>query len=286
MICPSCQKDVTVTEQNYGALYTCDQCQAVYFINFEGQAEYGEVPDTISPEMLSGGAGESVSAAQDRNSQIDSQINQADADPAFAFNEFSSEPLPPTDADETPSEPFAASLEPLIDTINVVSVDAPLEGGLPGELHGLQGDVPADIAADSVPAEVGELSSVDPAVSDDWSVTPEGNPFESAADPAAAVTNSFSQVAQEISDFGNTEVHLAGMNYDLHISGLDTQETMRLFKEAIEDSKFGWDAADLMKTVRNGQIRFQRLSPVKAYILAKRLQFLDIEKKWKQNVLS
>lgn len=239
MICPSCQKDVTVTEQNYGALYTCDQCQAVYFINFEGQAEYAEVPASFEPS-----------------------------------------------ADAMPADPFAGSLEPLIDTVNVVSVDAPLEGGLPDELHALTTDA-AESTDSEPPIMPSDLSSEAAETPADWSVSEGVNPFETVQEPTVpAADNSFSQVAREISDFGNAEVHLAGMNYDLQISGLDTQETMRLFKEAIEDSKFGWDAGDLMKTVRNGEIRFQRLSPVKAYILAKRLQFLDIEKKWKQNVLS
>jgi hypothetical protein len=41
-----------------------------------------------------------------------------------------------------------------------------------------------------------------------------------------------------------------------------------------------------MRSIKNGQIQFEKLNPVKAYILAKRLQFLDIEKQWKQNAMS
>ena len=44
MDCPSCHNEVPVTESNYGALYTCSKCQAMYFINFDGQPEYNNAP--------------------------------------------------------------------------------------------------------------------------------------------------------------------------------------------------------------------------------------------------
>jgi hypothetical protein len=102
----------------------------------------------------------------------------------------------------------------------------------------------------------------------------------------AAEPSAFSNIAQEISDFGNTDSQLASMNYDLVVSGIDNQQTKTLFKEAIEDSKFAWDSFEIMKSLKNGRVEFTKLSPAKAYLLAKRLQFLDIEKSWKQNVLS
>ena len=56
MICPNCQKDQKVGEQNYGALYTCPSCQAVYFINFDGAPEFGDVStesfESVNSEML------------------------------------------------------------------------------------------------------------------------------------------------------------------------------------------------------------------------------------------
>ena len=73
MICPNCQKDVAISEQLYGALYTCGSCQAVYFINFEGQPEFGEVPAGVLSDIV--------------------------------------------------SEPFEASLEPLVDSVDMLSFD-------------------------------------------------------------------------------------------------------------------------------------------------------------------
>lgn len=274
MICPSCQREVSVSEQNYGALYTCDHCQAVYFINFEGQPEYGEVP----AEMPEGFA-------------LDSAAPAAPAEEAPA--DFS-------------QDPFAGSLEPLVDSVNVVSVDAaPLEAGIADEFLiapvpetaeaagfsiAADADFNAGAGTESAPESFSAAGEAMPEPAVGEFAVPESFSSEPAPafgpTPSAAGPADFAGVARELSDFGNTDVQLAGLNYDLRISGLDTQETVRLFREAVEDSRFGWDSAELLKTVRHGRVELLKLSPVKAYILAKRLQFLDIEKEWKQNALS
>lgn len=97
--------------------------------------------------------------------------------------------------------------------------------------------------------------------------------------------SAFSNVASDISHFGNSETQISSLNYDLRIIGLDTREDLLAFKEQIEDARFAWDVSDLMKQIKNGELLLPRLSPVQAYILAKRLHFLDVEMKWKQNVL-
>lgn len=274
MICPSCQSDVSVTDANYGALYTCEKCQAVYFVNFDGQPEFGEVPDE-APIDLNNFPTESAETPQATSSEPEPL---ADYSTDFSTDDLASfQQIPEAQdnfqADAGSPEPFDSSFEPLVDSINVVTVDPLVDPVISSEV------------LESQSPEFESLNDVDAGL----------NPFENLISPeenaetdgsAVAAAAGFAGVAKEISDFGNTEVQLAGLNYDLTITGLDTQETMRLFKEAVEDSKFGWDAADILKMVRNGQVEFKRLSPVKAYILAKRLQFLDIEKQWRQHVLS
>lgn len=41
--CPSCRKDIEISDTNLGSLYTCSHCSAVYFINFDGDPEYEEL---------------------------------------------------------------------------------------------------------------------------------------------------------------------------------------------------------------------------------------------------
>ncbi|MEQ1723410.1 MAG: hypothetical protein ABL930_09560 [Pseudobdellovibrio sp.] len=261
MICPNCQTDVAVTEQHYGALYTCTSCQAVYFIGFDGQPVYGEEPAEVLTDLNYGGA----------------EPDQPAPEPEAPMQDMSA------------NGGFEASLEPLVDSVDMVDFDNKLED----QFASLEVTPEVDNSIEN-PIEPQNDSGFE-ALPNDLAPEPDfsdsaANPFEPAKETPAQIKtrkdSSFSDAAKEISSYGNTEVQLAGMNYDLKVIGIDTQETAMLFKEAIEDSKFGWDANEVMKGLKNGQIEFKRLSPVKAYILAKRIQFLDIEKLWKQNVLS
>lgn len=262
MICPNCQINAVISEQLYGALYTCGGCQAVYFINFEGQPEFGEVPSGILSDIISEPSSLEPVASEPFVKELAApeSVNATSEDSLVSVQE---------------TETFESSLEPLVDSVDMVSFDNKLDDQFNAQINdqNLQTDMP-------------ENQNIEPTT--DFSNT-ELNPFEQQQPEVnAEIQNpsSFTNIAKEISDFGNAEVQLSGLNYDLNITGLDSQETMRLFKEAIEDSKFGWNANELLSTVKNGQIKFERLSPVKAYILAKRLQFLDIEKHWKQNAMS
>ncbi len=174
MNCPSCHDQVEVLERNYGALFTCPKCQAVYFVNFEGQPEYSQE----TPQ--------------------DSQWH----------------------GDNTPLAENNNDMSPMLDTM-----DAEL--------------------------------------------------------PPSA----FSGIAQEISDFGNSEVQITALNYTLVIEGLDTKEDVKAFKETISDNRFGWDVTKIMQQIKNGKITLEKLNPVQAFVLHKRIHFLNFDLKWKQNVL-
>lgn len=98
--------------------------------------------------------------------------------------------------------------------------------------------------------------------------------------------NPFEAVATEITDFANQDHVVTNISYSLTVSGLDSKEIMLLFREAIDDSKFGWISQDIFNTIKNGTCVLTNLNPIQAYILAKRIQFFDLEMEWKQNVLS
>lgn len=209
MICPNCHNQQSVTEGNYGALYTCKSCQAVYFINFEGQPEFSDV---------------------DANAEMSEPLDMSS--------------LPPTN---------------LPDAISSVMDDLPQTNEVAAEINPMQPLV--------------QFSQNDFAA--------EAEMFQNLG----SESSSFSEVAKDISDYGNSETQIAHLNYDLKISGLDTSEVISGLKEAIDDSRFGWDAGEIMRTIRAGEIRFEKLNPVKAYILAKRLRFLNIDKVWTQNAV-
>lgn len=206
MDCPSCHKDIEISEQNYGALFACPECQAVYFINFDGQPEYSE---------------------QDGSQQeVGQQVGQD-----------LSEQNPP-----------------------------PLESGMQENfVEGLP-----DLPQNEIPNEM--LYQLN-------------NPFDMPSENSGQSPEKFSDVAQSISNFGNSESQIATLNYDLKISGLDSKEIMLAFKEAIQDSKFGWETSDIMKKIKTGELVLEKLNPAAAFILARRLRFLGLNLKWKQNVL-
>lgn len=204
MNCPSCHNDVEILEKNFGALFTCPRCQAVYFINFEGHPEFtelAEVPDFADQNIPSLSEAESGNLVTENNIKPDVGID------------------------------FLAASDPLVNSFEHPSA-----------------------SLENFP----KLENQD---------------------------SEFSHIAQEISDFGNSEVQISGLNYDLQIAGLDSKVELLAFKEAINDSRFGWDVAEIMKQIKNGQLSLQRLNAVQAYIVARRIHFLDLELKWKQNVL-
>ena len=199
MICPQCQNDVPVTETQYLSMYTCPKCQAVYFIDINGQADFGDM------------SGSEESFQQDQLSPHQDFSN---------LNPFESSPN--------------QSNEP-----NQLGESAPFN----------------------------EFSEVVPAAAEEQPI---------------ADLSPFGVVASEIVDFANQNEDMGVLTYDLTVTGLDTKETVSVFREAVEDSKFGWLPQDIV--IKNGECEFKNLNPVQAFVIAKRIQFLDIEMQWRQNV--
>ena len=80
-------------------------------------------------------------------------------------------------------------------------------------------------------------------------------------------------------------MQISALHYSVEVSGLDSKEDVREFQESISDSRFGWDVTELMKKISNGRITLEKLNPVQAFVLNKRIHFLELELKWKQHVL-
>lgn len=300
MKCPNCQNEQVVTEQHYGALFTCSSCQAVYFINFEGQPEYStDIPETVDVAQFESQNQSQQQPVNDPSTQALETADASVAQPETSFEtqlgQSSSEISNTNDFNQIPMQDFnlaASSDSPNQDLNNLnQNSDAiqPIEqinDGQPNQdllqdFNAVASDAINNVAAAPPPSsDASTMPEVDMS-------NPDVNPFEAVQTQAeVSPAKTFKDIAGEISEFGNTEVQLAGLNYDLKISGIDTQETMKLFIEAIQDSKFGWDHNEIVKTIKNGSVEFLKLSPVKAYILAKRIQFLDVEKQWSQNVMS
>lgn len=211
MQCPQCKNDVPVTEAQFGALYSCPKCMAVYFVGFDGQPEYGSME------------------------------------------------LPLV---ETTNDSFTAdfNLNPIED---IPSIDIPVQTYESfSETPMSESDYNNDFNSQSINDESGV-----PAV-----------------DVPRAASSTFAAAAQEITDYGNQEEVISSISYDVLIKGLDTKEVMITFKDAIEDSKFAWLTQDILGQIKNGEVTLRNLNPIQAFVLASRIQFLDLDIDWKQNV--
>ena len=90
----------------------------------------------------------------------------------------------------------------------------------------------------------------------------------------------------EITDFGNADVTQAAFNYTVVIAGIDTAAIYEQVKEAVTDSKFGWNVIQVMTQIKGGVLTLTSLNAVKASILVQRVKYLPVKVSWSQDVLS
>lgn len=283
MQCPSCHKEVDVKDKDVGALFTCPLCRSVYFINFDGTPEYGEVQQP-SEEELKKLQNLAVPEKKKKKKNKDKAETEAEAEAAeLEQPEQSEQPEQPSD-----SAPIAFEAE-------VPPVDFSQPAETPAfEMQPM--DTFAPVAVEPTAAETIEVVSEPPPIEAFPSETPSIETFSYESAPLAATENQyqpqiqspqdFNAIASEIENFGNQQTVVAGISYDLEITGLDTREAQELLREAIDDSRFGWHPEDIVREIRKGSCTFKNLTPVQAFVLARRIQFIDVEMKWKQNVLA
>lgn len=107
------------------------------------------------------------------------------------------------------------------------------------------------------------------------------DPTEPVGGPAEP-SNSFS----DITDFGNSDVTQAAFNYSVIISGIDSASIYAQVKEALTDSKFGWNINQVMSQAKDGVLTIRSVNAVKASILIQRVKYLPVKISWRQDVLS
>lgn len=76
------------------------------------------------------------------------------------------------------------------------------------------------------------------------------------------------------------------LRYNLSIAGIDTSDIREAFREAITDRKFMWDTEQIVRSIRNGEVRIANVSPVKAFILINRLRNLPLQVEWEQHAIT
>jgi hypothetical protein len=92
-----------------------------------------------------------------------------------------------------------------------------------------------------------------------------------------------------ISAYANSELSSAKngpLVVTVIISGIDTKDLRSEIRQAIQDSRFGWDAGAVMASIKGGTLVLSQISPVKASIVINRIKNLAVQIRWEQNAIT
>lgn len=103
----------------------------------------------------------------------------------------------------------------------------------------------------------------------------EGPPPEST--PAVAL-NDFS----DISDFGNQDVDVGALQFELKISGIDRKDLRADVLAVLGDPRLFLNMKEL--EFRNGELTLPGLNAARTSLIVSRLQHLDLQFQWRQRV--
>ncbi|MBK7889908.1 MAG: hypothetical protein IPJ84_03395 [Bdellovibrionales bacterium] len=70
------------------------------------------------------------------------------------------------------------------------------------------------------------------------------------------------------------------------VSGIDAKDLRDDIRQVLQDPRFGWDAMALIAGIKNGELRLERIAPVKATIVVNRIKHLSVSIRWEQNAIT
>ncbi len=93
----------------------------------------------------------------------------------------------------------------------------------------------------------------------------------------------------EIAEFGNSDVSSARegtLRYNIVVSAIDTSDVREAFRQALTDAKLVWDTAGILRSLKNGEVRLDNVTPAKAFMVVSRLRNLPVKVRWEQYAIS
>jgi hypothetical protein len=136
--------------------------------------------------------------------------------------------------------------------------------------------------AEAFPAEE-SANFENPFMNFDLNSNPEASHIETP------VEESPPQESMNLSDYANSEfsqVKDGAFFYNVSISDIDSKEIREFLREAINDTRFGWDVQGIMAQVKHGELLLKNMSPVKASILINRIKRLPVKIRWEQYAIT
>ncbi|WP_246845227.1 hypothetical protein [Bdellovibrio sp. NC01] len=116
----------------------------------------------------------------------------------------------------------------------------------------------------------------------DFNATLDQQPMQ--APPPACVSDSAD--FSDVTDFANADTTAGPLTYVVIIDGIESSQLLYQLKEAMTDSRFGWDVNELLTQVGGGRLVIPGLNPAKASVLIGRIKYLPFKISWRQDVLS
>ncbi|AFX99976.1 hypothetical protein [Bdellovibrio bacteriovorus] len=255
--CPSCHQPVEILDKHLGTLFTCSHCNAVFFVDWNGQPELAQhEPEPETPaESFSEPAQSFQNGTDFQGGQEFVPYTPDNSIPEQSYQDqpYSSDPQYAEQAYE-PSQDPGMNAPPQ----DNVSYSEPVE---------VPGDVP--------PAEEAPY---------DFSQTLDSVNSQPMAEPApmSSDTADFS----DVTDFANADTAVGPLAYTVTIDGIESSRLVTQLREAMTDSRFGWDVTDLLSHVGGGRLVLRGLTPAKASVLINRIKYLPFKISWRQDVLS
>lgn len=257
--CPQCHRQIEISEVNYGTLFNCPLCSAVYFVGWDGQPELAPTAEEMAAENVEATPSvfeEAVVETEMAFMPIENSHQETIIDnSAYEAQNY-----------ETLSEPIAEQAFQTGESYQ--STEAPensetLDSSLTSQEEGFSGGDEVQNSEDQ-PYDFNQRLDEAPTPS------------------STADTPDF----QEVSDFANAEQETGGMTYSLTISGIDSGKIYGDLRDALTDSRFGWDTLALMKSIREGSMTIRGLNPAKIYVVVSRVKYLSVKLSWRQDVLA
>ncbi|HWU45099.1 MAG TPA: hypothetical protein VN132_16715, partial [Bdellovibrio sp.] len=90
----------------------------------------------------------------------------------------------------------------------------------------------------------------------------------------------------DVTDFANTTASVGSLTYVVVIDGIDSSQLVYQLKEAMTDSRFGWDVAETLAQMSGGRLVLTGMNSAKAAVLINRIKYLPFKISWRQDVLS
>ena len=233
-------------------MVTCPSCGAIVFVDMDGAAHVAsDQPASVEIPDLNSAEPASGYAPTNENHGGDVDLFA----PLPSFGGESSGLESPMTPEPMSAEPFAAP-EPF----------APEPGEDAPEM-----DMNAFLGYEPDPAQVAAAEA------------------KAAAKAAATASQNDPNDPLGLSAYANSEMSGAKngpLVVSIIISGIDAKDLRDEIRQAIQDSRFGWDTAAMMSGIKGGTLRIDRVSPVKATILINRIKNLSVRIRWEQSAIT